>query len=89
MRTDTAALLLLPQNETPLYMLRSYGCLTAVPPSVADAVGPRSVPIPAPQVVKPLPVMHIAYVLSQRITARASGSMPGGGSCVPVMSLYM
>src|SRR5262245_6539336 len=63
-RTDTGALLLLPQNEMPLYMLRSYVCLTFVPPSVSEVLGPRSVPMPAPQVMKPLPVMHIAYVLS-------------------------
>jgi hypothetical protein len=83
--------LALAQKLMPLYMLASYALFMAVPPSPAPADMPRSVPMPAPQVVKPLPAMHSANIPPQRGTMRASGSPPGGGVCIApgVMSLNM
>ena len=81
----------LAQKVMPLYMLASYEFLLAMPPSVAAAVMPRSVPMPAPQVMKPMPDMHIAKVLpGQRATVRARpAASPVGGICMPVPSLNM
>ena len=46
--------------------------------------------MPAPQVVNPMPDMHMANMLPwQRATVRAGGKPPVGGICMPVPSLNM